>query len=173
MSDNNDKALVIAAFGKSPELKLDISRIREAETRYIEAKLVNPATYSDLEHTFNESYRVLKGHLSNIGYQLTLAEKALREAQADVTLGAYAEYLKDKPKYADNPQIRDAYLVRDTAYMAALDRVNQLKAFISNFEGKVKVIENVCRYMRQKMYLISKSGVPMETIGVTIRSNNG
>src|SRR5579863_8037342 len=126
MADNSDTALVIASFGKSPELRLDISKIREAETRYIEAKTVNPSTYSDLEHTFNESYRNLKSHLSNIGYQLTLADKALREAQAEVMLGSYAEYLKDKPKYADNPQIRDAYLIKDPQYAATLDRINQL-----------------------------------------------
>lgn len=168
MSDNNDKALVVPAFGKSPELRLDVSRIREAETRYIEAKTVSPATYSDLEHTFNESYRNLKTHLSNIGYQLTLAEKSLREAQADVILGSYADHLKDKPKYADNTMLKDAFLMRDTAYLAALDRINQLKALQSNFEGKIKVVENVCRYMRQKMYLISKSGVPYEQVGVTI-----
>jgi hypothetical protein len=169
MSDNNDKALVIAAFGKSPEMRLDVTRIREAETRYIEAKTVNPSTYSDLEHTFNESYRNLKTHLSNIGYQLTLAEKSLREAQANVILGAYAEHLKDKPKYADNTMLKDAFLMKDPEYVAALDRINQLKALQSNFEGKVKVIENVCRYMRQKMYLVSKSGVPTDTpIGITI-----
>jgi hypothetical protein len=168
MSNNNENALVISAFGKLPELRLDMTRIREAETRYIEAKTVNPATYSDLEHTFNESYRNLKTHLSNLGYQLGLAEKILREAQANVTLGSYADYLKDKPKYADNPQVRDAYLIRDPDYTAALDKVNQLKAFISNFEGKIKVVENVCKYMRQKMYLISKSGVPYEHIGVTL-----
>lgn len=168
MADNNDHALVIAPFGKSPELRLDVSRIREAETRYIEAKTVSPSTYSDLEHTFNESYRNLKNHLSNIGYQLTLAEKALREAQANVILGAYADHLKDKPKYADNTMLKDAFLMKDPVYLAALDRINQLKAFQSNFEGKVKVIENVCKYMRQKMYLISKSGVPVENIGITI-----
>jgi hypothetical protein len=168
MADNNDHALVIQAFGKSPELKLDMSRVREAETRYIEAKTVNPSTYVDLEHTFNESYRNLKTHLSNIGYQLTLAEKALREAQADVILGAYAEHLKDKPKYADNTMLKDAFLMKDPAYLAALDRINQLKAIQSNFEGKVKVVENVCKYMRQKMYLISKSGAVDMPIGVTI-----
>jgi hypothetical protein len=168
MSDNNDKALVVPAFGKSPELRLDVTRIREAETRYIEAKTVNPSTYLDLEHTFNESYRNLKTHLSNIGYQLTLAEKALREAQASVILGAYADHLKDKPKYADNTMLKDAFLMRDAEYLAALDRINQLKALQSNFEGKVKVVENVCKYMRQKMYLISKSGVPYEQVGVTI-----
>lgn len=168
MSEQPNQSLVIAAFGKSPEVKLDIGKIREAETRYIEAKTVNPSTYSDLEHAFNESYRDLKRHLSAIGYHLTLAEKALREAQADVMLGAYAKYLEGKPKYHDNTYLRDAYLMKDPNYLAALDRVNQMKALQSNFEGKVKVIENVCKYMRQKMYLISKSGVPYEQMGITI-----
>lgn len=158
MSENNH-ALVIPAFGKSPALPLDMTNIRDAETRYIEAKNVNPLTYSDLEHVFNESYRDLKRYLSSIGYQATLAEKALREAQADVMLGAYADYMATKPKYMDNSHIRDAFLIKDVAYTAALDRVNQLNAFKSNFEGKIKVIENVCKYMRQKMYLISKSGI--------------
>lgn len=171
--EDNKHALVIAAFGKSPALSLHMGKIREAETRYIEAKTVNPSTYADLEHAFNESYRDLKQHCSNIGYQLTLADKALREAQAEVMLGTYAEYLKDKPKYQDNSFIRDAFLMKDAQYLACLDRVNQLKALQSNFEGKIKVVENVCKYMRQKMYLISKSGVPVSGIGVTSGRQNG
>lgn len=165
MSDN--QALEIPAFGKIPALKLDMTSIRGAEARFIEAKTVNPSTYSELEHTFNESYRDLKRHLSNIGYQITQANKALREAKADVVLGAYAEFMKDKPKYHDNADLRDAFLMKDTAYLAAQDRLDQLKAIESNFDGKLKVIENVCRYMRQKMYLLQKSGVPFGDIGVT------
>lgn len=167
MEDQNH-ALVIPAFGKSPALHLDMAKIREAEVRYIEAKTVNTSTYADLEHSFNESYRDLKRHLSNIGYQLTLADKALRQAKADVVLGAYAEHMAGKPKYQDNSDLRDAFLMKDAAYLAALDRVNQLKALESNFEGKVKTVENVCKYMRQKMYLISKSGVPDAGVHVTI-----
>lgn len=159
--------LEVPAFGKSPALSLHMSKIREAETRYIEAKLVNPSTYSDLEHTYNEAYRDLKQHLSSIGYQLGLADKALRLAKAEVMLGSYADHMKGKPKYQDNADLRDAFLIKDSDYAAALDRVAQLKALESNFEGKIKVLENVCRYMRQKMYLISKSGVPYEPIGVT------
>lgn len=166
-----DKALVLPAFGKSPELKLEMGSIREAESRFLEAKTVSPATYSDLEHTFNESYRDLKRHLSNIGYQITLTDKALREAKGEVILGTYADHMKDKPKYQDNTDLRDAFLMKDEKYTSALDRLNQLKALQSNFEGKMKVVENVCKYMRQKMYLISKSGVPIDphgNIGVTI-----
>lgn len=136
-----------------------MTRVRGAEHRYIEAKTVNPLTYPDLEHVFNESYRDLKNYLSSIGYQLTLADKALREAQADVMLGKYADFMASKPKYMDNSHLRDAFLMKDAAYIAALDRVNQLNALKSNFEGKIKVVENVCKYMRQKMYLISKSGM--------------
>lgn len=164
MSENGltvpvNHTLEIPAFGKSPGFSLHMSKIREAETRFIEAKLVNPATYSDLEHTFNEAYRDLKQHLSQIGYQINLADKALRLAKANVLLGSYAEVMKGKPKSHDNADLRDAYLIQDPDYVAALDRMAQLKALESNFEGKIKVVENVCRYMRQKMYLISKSGL--------------
>lgn len=162
MSDNDtsqDKALVIPAFGKSPALTLHMNKIREAEGRYLEAKTVNPSTYVDLEHTFNESYRDLKQHVSSIGFQLTMALKALSEAKADVILGTYAEYLADKPKSMDSTARMEAFLSRDTAYSAALDRVNQLKALESFFDGKIKVTENVCRYMRKKMDLIIRSGV--------------
>lgn len=155
-------ALEIPQFGRSPALRLEMDSIREAESRFLEAKTVSPSTYADLEHTFNESYRDLKRHLSTIGYHLTLAEKAIREAKANVILGTYAEHMQGKPKYQDNADLRDAFLIKDPDYTAALDRLNQLKALETNFDGKIKVIENVCRYMRQKMYLLSKSGAHID-----------
>lgn len=155
----SSEVMELPALGKTPSLRLELSNIREAEKRFLEAKTVNPSTYVDLEHTFNESYRELKRHLSNIGYQINLTDKSLREAKANVLLGTYAEVMSGKPKSHDNADLRDAYLIKDPSYSAALDRMNQLKALESMFEGKLKVIENVCRYMRQKMYLISKSGV--------------
>lgn len=175
MSDNiatlqDNHVLEIPAFDKFPALKMEMFSIRTAEHRIIEAKNVNPSTYSDLEHTFNEAYRELKRHLSTIGYQVAMANKALRQAKSEVILGTYAEFMKDKPKYHDNTDLRDAFLMKDTDYLAALDRLAQLQAFESNFEGKVKVLENVCRYMRQKMYLLSKSGVSFDnTVNVTIK----
>ena len=164
--------LEIPAFGKSPAMVIDMTNIRVAESRFLEAKVVNPSTYADLEHTFNESYRDLKRHLSSFGYQLTLADKAIREAKANVLLGSYAEFMSGKPKSHDNADMRDAFLIKDPDYIAALDRFNQLKALESNFEGKLKVIENVSRYVRQKMYLISKSGVPYGNISVTSGRKN-
>jgi len=166
MSDT-EQAIVLSAFGKSPELRLDMGIIREAESRLIEAKTVNPSTYTELSHEFNSSYRMLKQHLSNLGYQLLLAEKAKEQSKAEVILGSYAEYLEGKPKSAGSSDLRDAFLIKDPSYVAALDRINQLKAIISNFEGKVKVLENVTSYMKQEMYMLSRSGLADKNLHIT------
>ncbi len=164
MSDQQDapkssSLMVLPAFGKAPELKIEMANIRTAENRLIEAKTVNPITYADLEHTFNESYRDLKRYLSSIGYAITMAQKSIEDAKADVILGSYAEFLAGKPKSHDTLDMRNAYLTRDPAYTAALERLAQLKALESNFDGKIKVMENVCRYMRKQMDLILRSGM--------------
>ena len=160
-------ALVIPAFGKSPEMSLEMGKIRDAERRIIEAKTVNPITYADLEHSFNESYRDLKRHLSAIGFQIAQAEKSLEEAKATVLLDKYPTYMEGKPKNHDNADTRKAFMSRDPEYSAALDRLNQMKALESNFDGKVKVMENVCRYMRKQMDLILRSGLSSKDYYVT------
>lgn len=153
--------LVLPAFATIPETRYDMTKIREAELRLIEAKTVNPVTYVDLEHTFNESYRDLKKHLSAIGYQKDLVDKVMEQAKAAVLLDKYPEFLEtnNMKKSQDNADLRKAFLMRDADYLAALDRMNQLKALESNMEGKLKVMENVCRYMRKQMDLILRSGV--------------
>ena len=160
MSEENKTgtALVISAFGKAPELRLEMENIREAERRLIEAKTVNPVTYADLEHTFNESYRDLKRHLSNIGFALTKAHQTMEEAKANALLDKYPDFLEQKG-LKDNTDNRKGFLTRDVDYVAALDRIAQLEALQSNFEGKLKVMENVCRYMRKQMDLILRSGL--------------
>lgn len=159
IAPSQQHVMVVPTFGKMPEMKLDMAKIREADLRIIEAKTVNPSTYADLEHTFNESYRDLKRHLSTVGYAIAMAQKALEEAKADVILGSYAELMKDKPKSYDTLDLRNAHLTRDAAYSAAIDRLAQMKALESNLDGKIKVMENVCRYMRKKMDLILRSGL--------------
>lgn len=165
----SDHALVLPAFGKSPALSMDMSRVREAEARLIEAKTVNPVTYADLEHTFNESYRDLKRHLTNIGFLVTQAEKAMEEAKANILLDRYPEYLEAKgiKKTQDNSDLRKAFMMRDTEYLAALDRINQLKAMESMMDGKIRVMENVCRYMRKQMDLVLRSGLSAKDFYIT------
>jgi hypothetical protein len=158
VSHSQNNILELPAFAGAPALRLEMDRIVEAEKRYHEVKTVNPITYVDLEHSFNESYRELKRHLSSIGFHITIVEKTINNIKADILLGPYAEFMKGKPKSHDNADLRNAFMIKDAGYSAALDRLNQLKAFESHFEGKLKVVENVCRYMRQQMYLISKGG---------------
>lgn len=160
--DNGSKdnsALVLPAFGQSPALSLEMSSTREAEKRLVEAKTVNPLTYSDLEHCFNESYRELKKHMSTLGYQLAMADKALETAKSDLLLDKYPDFMKDKPKTQDNADLRKAFFMRDPEYVAALDRINQIKAIESFVDGRIKVMENVCRYMRKQMDLVLRSGL--------------
>lgn len=162
MSDSQDspsQVMVLKPFGKAPELRMEMKNVRLAESRLIEAKTVNPITYADLEYTFNEAYRDLKKYLSAIGYSVTLAQKSLEDAKADVILGSYAELIKDKPKSYDTLDLRNAYLTRDKAYSEALDRIAQLKALESNLDGKIKVMERVCSYMRKQMDLVLRSGM--------------
>lgn len=167
MSDNSpvraqqENVMVVPAFRALPELLMDMTSNREAEARFIEAKMVNPSTYADLEHTFNEAYRDLKRYLAAVGYQIVFAEKALEEAKADILLDKYPQYLEEKgiKKSGDNADVRKAYIARNPDYQACLDRINQLKALENNFDGKIKVLENVCRYMRKKMDLLIRSGL--------------
>lgn len=167
------QTLILPAFGKVPELRLSMEKIVEAEKRLIEAKTVNPVTYVDLEHTFNESYRDLKRHLSAIGYQLDLADKAMNVAKSDLLLDKYPEYLakNDFKKSQDNGDLRQAFFMRDEAYIASLDRINQLKALQSNLDGKIKIMENVCRYMRKQMDLLIRSGLSNADYYVTSGRN--
>lgn len=165
---SGDHALEIPAFGKSPALKLQMGHIREAEKRLVEAKQVSPITYADLEHCFNEAYRNLKSHLSLVGYQIALAEKAMEDAKANILLDKYPEFMKDRPKSQDNADMRKAFMMRDPEYIAALDRFNQLKALESNFDGKVKVFERVCAYMKKQMDLLLRSGISGTNLYSTI-----
>jgi hypothetical protein len=156
-----NQTMTLPAMGKVPAVSFEMGNIREAEKRIIEAKTVNPITYADLEGCFNESYRDLKKHLSSIGYQVALTEKAMEQAKSTVLLDIYPEFLKsnDMKKSQDNADLRQAVLMRDTDYLAALDRFNQLKALESMMDGKIKVMENTCRYMRKQMDLILRSGL--------------
>ena len=153
--------IALPAFGSSSPLILDTTKIIEGESRLHEAQMVNVATYANLEYIFNEGYRTAKRHLSVIGYQITLAEKALREAKSMALLDEYPEYLKTKGKekgIKDSAQIRDAYLETYLPYTSAQDRIDMLKAVESLMDGKIKGFERVCAYMKKEIDIVLRSG---------------
>ena len=150
--------LAIPQFDDRPVVTLDFSSIREGERRLIEARVVNPTTYSDLEHTFNEGYREARKNLSIIGYEITQAERIHRRIRSELILDTYPQFLKEKG-LKDNATIRDAFLEKDSNYVDAQERINMLKAMESLMDGKIKVFENVCRYMRKEMDILIRSGI--------------
>lgn len=149
--------LTIPAFDDRPVVTLGFSGIKEGERRLIEARVVNPSTYSDLEYSFNEGYREAKKNLSIIGYEITQAERILRRIRSELILDEYPNFLKEK-KLKDNATVRDAFLEQNQSYVDAQERINMLKAMESLMDGKIKVFENVCRYMRKEMDLLIRSG---------------
>ena len=54
--------LTIPPFRDIPEITLDISKVKEGEDRFLEARVVNGGTYSSLEYVFNEGYRQARQH---------------------------------------------------------------------------------------------------------------
>lgn len=156
--------LVVPASASLPALRLDISKIKMAESRIVEAQAINPSSYGGLEYVMNEGYREGKRHLSALGYQVTLAQKQLKEAHSIAIIDHYNDFLKEK-KLKDSASVRDAFLQTRQDYVEAQDRINMLNAFESLIDGKVKNFESVCRYMRKQMDLIVRSGTMGDIYG--------
>jgi hypothetical protein len=150
--------LAIPQFDDRPVITLDFSFIREGERRLIEARVVNPLTYSDLEHSFNEGYREAKKNISIIGYEIAQAERIYRRIRSELILDSYPEFLKDRG-LKDNATYRDAFLETSKEYIDAQERIDMLKAMESLMDGKIRVFENVCRYMRKNMDILIRSGI--------------
>jgi len=158
MHDKKPTTLHLQASAGQPALTVDLSPIRTAEARLVEAQHVNPMTYSNLEYVYGEGYRCAKRELSTIGYQIALAAKQQRKVRSEALLDEYKEFLADRG-LKDSAAIRDAFLETKSDYIEAQDRIDQLRAIETLLEGKIKVFENVCRYMRKQMDIIIRSGV--------------
>jgi len=148
----------IPEFDTRLPVKLSFSKITEGEIRLIEAKAVNGATYSDLEYTYNEGYREARKNLTVVGYEIAQAERIVRRIKSEHILDEYPGFLKEKG-LKDNATVRDAFLERQGDYVSAMDRVSMLKALESLLEGKIKVFENVCRYMKKEVDILLRSGM--------------
>ena len=150
--------LAIPSFDDRPVVTLSFGGIKEGERRLVEARIVNPSTYSDLEYSFNEGYREARANLAVIGYEITQAERIFRRIRSELILDEYPNFLKDS-KLKDNATVRDAFLEKNKNFVDAQERINMLKAMEALMDGKIKVFENVCRYMRKQMDILVRSGV--------------
>jgi hypothetical protein len=161
MSENKlvEQSIVIPAFHKATELHLSLTKTREGESRLLEARMANPITYSELECVYNQAYRELKTNLAIIGDLLNKADNDLEIAKSNFLIDSYQEKIKDLPKSHDSADLRKAWLMRDAAYLAAKDRVDMLKAMEALLDGKIKVFERTCAYMKKQMDLVLRSGL--------------
>jgi len=158
VSFTDKKLLKIPAFCDVPENILDITIVKNAEGRIHEAQSVNGGTYTELEFTFNEGYRESRKHLSTIGYQISLVNKEIRKVKSQLLIDEYPSWLKESG-LKDSTITKDAFFNKHDNYVNALDRKDMLVALESFFEGKVKVFENVCRYMKKTIDLEIRSGI--------------
>jgi hypothetical protein len=159
---NDGLALTLPEFKGLAAIRLDMDRIREAERNIILAKDVNPSTYSHLESVFNDAYMDLKRHLATVGYQILRVENELEKAKSIALLDKFQTFLEGKPKSMNNAAVRDAFIAQDADVQAAKDRLDSLKVMEMFLEGRVRVMENVCRYMRKRMDLFIRAGAGLD-----------
>jgi len=155
---NQSVEFTIPEFGAIDKQILDMKSISEAEGRILETRIVNGGTYNELEFTMNEGYREAKKNLTLIGYNILLTQKALRKAKSEALIDEYTGWLKEV-RLKDSAAIREAFLQTKESYIQSQDRLDMLSAIESLMEGKIKVFENVCRYMRKEMDIRVRSGM--------------
>lgn len=150
--------LTIPPFKERPEVYLTFSNIVGAEKRIREAQLVNMSTYSELEYTYGEGYREAKNHITTVGYEIMQADKIIRRLKSEYLLDVYPKFLKEAG-LKDNASVRDGFLEKQEDYVAAVDRLNALKALEQLLDNKVRVFENVSRWMKKQMDITLRSGI--------------
>ena len=158
MQFNQSVEFTIPEFDTIEKQVLDMTAIRHGESRILETKIVNGGTYNELEFVMNEGYREAKKNLSLVGYNLLKTKGKINKIKSEALIDEYPEWLSNS-KLKDSAAIRDAFLQTKERYVAALDRMDMLTAIESLLEGKIKVFENVCRYMRKEMDIRVRSGM--------------
>jgi hypothetical protein len=158
------KALTIPGLeGVNAPINLDITIIQEAESRLIEAKTVNPATYKALEYLYNDGYRQARQHLASVEYQIVRAERQKEREKARVILEVLPEKLDGKASSCNNADFRAAILATDERYNQVCEHIEKLKALSTFFDIRIKVFEKACTYMRKGIDLIIRGSA--QTIG--------
>ena len=162
MSDNSlskqQVDLVIPAYRNFPEMVVPRQKITEGYQRLVEARVVNAATYTDLEFCFNEGYREARANIRAVNYEITKLEKHIAQLKSRLLIDEYVPFLKET-KLKDSNATKDAFFQQDEDYVGSLDRLNFLQAISQMFEDNVKVFERTCAYMKKEMNLVLRSGV--------------
>lgn len=154
----NQVSFSLPPVGNMASGSLDLTIIKNAEARIPEARLVNPATYGELEDCFNAAYRDLKKHMANVGYLATRQQREIDKYRGKLMISYWSEFMLGKPKGVDSTDMRNSWFMQDEQYLKELEKLDYLKSLDIFLEGRIKVMENTCRYLRKIIDLIIRSG---------------
>lgn len=157
-TQNKQVVIKIPEFGPFKEMVLSRQKITEGNERLIEARVVNPATYTDLEFAFNEGYREARANIRTVNYEITKLEKHINQIKSRLLIDEYVPFLKET-KLKDSNVTKDAFFQQCEEYVQSVDRLNFLQAVSQMFEDNVKVFERTCAYMKKEMNLVLRSGI--------------
>ena len=146
----------IPEFDGRPAIILDMNKIYNAESRMVDAKVVNPAIYGELEVLFTQGESQARQLVSVVGYEITRAKKTLRRVKSELILDDWQDY-KRQHAVSENATNRDAFLELSSNYVNAQDRVDMLEALEALIDGKVKIFQEVRRHMRKQIDIKLKS----------------
>lgn len=127
-----------------PRLRLDMTKVDQAESRLQEVKMLNINIVADLKSVFAAGMADLGRYLSLVRYEHLQAKQQLEFAKAEALLDKYPVYFRDTLKETgmkDNADIRESYIARDPDYRHWHTVVNHLDALTSFLEAKNKTLE--------------------------------
>lgn len=162
MSDQNKQGttMVVPAFEKAPELRLNMGSWQQAMNRMPEAKILAASNYLSLEHTFQEAWREAKRNAIQVGDALKKARRHAEEVKADIVFGEIPRLMEELPKsVTGNAHFRNAVIAKNESYKAAMEHVEKLEAMLEHFESHMKTMENVSRFLKKQMDYFRNTGI--------------
>lgn len=144
----DDYYIVIPAFHTFDSLKIEINATKLADGRMHEAQWVNPSTYGELEHIFNEAFKELKRNITNVGYLIASTENELAKIKSALLIDKYPDFIKERGSKFDNADMREAFLLKDKDYASLKENIVLLNSVKTFLESRIKIVENVMQYMR-------------------------
>ena len=89
----------------------------------------------------------------------------MERSKAVAIMERYQEYIKDKPSKFDTADTRKSFLALDPEVQEAKDRLDSLKVLEYFLDSRVKVMENVSRYLKKSIDADLRSGINSNLYG--------
>ena len=153
-----------------PNLVLDMYFLDYAESRLPEVRISNPATSKELEALFNEAANLANKYIGWINYEMLYLQKAFDLDKAVVMIDKIP---LEAPKFKElgikmNEDYRDAFIARDPACAASIDKLNTCKAYIKILEASASSF--IRAHYSARGIAETKSNTPSQNMTTTLDS---